>query len=189
MAINKKQWFDVPDSRVKREDGRGLYYNVEARFSDHPVINVEKSKIARHNVYDFSIVCHTRVKRAAGDAPAIKNMTSQALRFDKGKALSKEGFEQAKSLIVRCLDAWEHYQLFREAPITEGERMALRQIGEMPLSSMGRVLVDDGGKLVSHQIDDGEEPDEDDDEGEQIVVVAAPQPQKRGGGGKKRKAA
>ena len=102
MQIEKRKWFDVPDSRVKRENGKGSFYNVEARFSDHPVINVAKSKEARRNVYDFSIVLHTRVKRAMGDLPAVKNMSAHALRFDKGKALDKLEFERCKASIVRC---------------------------------------------------------------------------------------
>ena len=69
MQIEKRKWFDVPDSRVKRENGKGSFCNVEARFSDHAVINIPKSKEARRNVYDFSIVLHTRVGSVRGICP------------------------------------------------------------------------------------------------------------------------
>lgn len=167
MSINKKQWFDVPDSFVKTENGG--YYNVEARFSDHPVLNPDKSRIARHNVYDFSIVLHTRVKRATGDVPATKNMSAQALRFDKGAGMGKGDFETAKRHITRCWDAWEHYQLFREAPVSPLEASALDQILHAPPPAS--LIVDKGGELVAHAIDDGEEREE-----EEEIVEAKPAP-------------
>jgi hypothetical protein len=168
MSINKKQWFDVPDSWVKTENGG--YYNVEARFSDHPVLNPEKARIARHNVYDFSIVLHTRVKRATGDVPATKNMTAQTLRFDKAARMGKGDFDTAKQLIARCWDAWQHYQLFREAPVSALEASAIDQIMHAPQPAS--LLVDKGGELVEHTIDDGEEREDE----EEIVEVkpAAP---------------
>jgi hypothetical protein len=187
MSIDKKQWFDVLDSRVEREDGKGFYYNVEARFSDHPVINIEKSRIARHNVYEFSVVLHTRVKRAAGDVPAVKNMTSQPIRFDKAK-LSQEQFNEAVKLIARCYDAWLHYQKFREAPVTSGEEKALLQLNQMPAAAIkskkgkpATVMVDIGGDLVERQLAGADE-DEDADEhaGATFDATTSGRPHSRG---------
>jgi hypothetical protein len=165
----KRKWFDVPDSLVKRENGEGTYHNVEAGFSDHPVLNVEKSKLARRNVYDLSIVLHTRVKRAMGDLPAVKNSSAQTIRFDKGTALGKLDFETAKAAIVRCWAAWEDYHFHRKALVTETEKWALRQINEMPLP--GKVLVDVGGKLVEYDTVDPEEAEADDDDDDRPAVT------------------
>lgn len=167
MPINKKKFHDVEDSWVDREDGKGGYYNVQARFSDHPVINPGKSQIARHNVYDFAIVLHTRVKRTMGDAKAQENLTAQTIRFDKGKRLGSDDFEKAKALIVRCWDAWEYYQQYREAPVTESEQTALHQIELQRAHSLapGKVLVDVGGVMVERDLDpDSEDRDEEEDE-------------------------
>lgn len=175
MTNPKKQWFPVKDSLTKGERGKS-YFNVEARFSDHPVINVEKSKIARHNVYDFSIVLHTRVKRNAFDGPAQPNVSAQALRFDKGAKMGGPDFDAAKNAIVRCWDAWEHYQTWREAPVTTAEKMALEQIEAMPLAALGTVKVDVGGKLVDARRA-GDESDDDDDDDDLAVAsfkAAAP---------------
>ena len=170
MPIEKRKWFDVRDSLVKRENGEGTFCNVEARFSDHPVLNLAKSKEVRRNVYDLSIVLHTRVKRAMGDLPAVKNMSAHVLRFDKGKAaIDKTDFETYKASIVRCWDAWKDYQLHRQAAVTDMETWALKQINEMPLP--GKVLVNVGGQLVEYDTVDPDEAEEDDDD-EQAVVTA-----------------
>lgn len=176
--LNKRQWFDVPDSLTEREDGKSSYCNVEARFADHPVLNPEKSRIARHNVYDLGIVLHTRVKRGPGDVKAQPNMSGLTLRFDKGDRQSKENFEAAKQAVQRCRAAWDHYQLFRKAPVTEMEVRALAQLKTVPEPHKG-VLVDIGGKLVRKDFDidkdedDGDEPDLDIEE----APPAAPQPE------------
>jgi hypothetical protein len=165
MAINKKQWFDVRDSVVEREDGKGKYFNVQARFSDLAVINVEKSRIKRHNVYEYSIVLHTKVKRTMGDQAAQPNVTSQPLRFDKPE-LRGPDFEAAKALIMRCPEAWNHYQKYREAPVTEAEEKALHQIA-LHLAHQarpGKVMVEVNGELVERDIDpDAEEEDPEED--------------------------
>ena len=140
----KKKWFPVPDSLTKRDDGRGKFYNIEARFEDHPVINVTKSQEARTQIYDTSIVLHTRIVRGAF-GPAIKNMSSQPIRFDKGRGgttldqygkptvgLRQEDFNAAKALIQRCWEAWEYYQSFRTAPVSDLEEEALRHLARMP---------------------------------------------------------
>jgi hypothetical protein len=166
MAINKKQWFDVPNSMTKREDGKGSYYNVDARFSDHPVINIEQSRIARHNVYEFSIVLHTRVKRAMSDARAQPNMSAQAIRFDKGATLGGDAFEAAKLLLVRCWDAWEHYQKFREAPVSASEELALHQIEVQRNRDLApsKLTVSVGGQLVERDLESGDDYIEDVDD-------------------------
>ena len=46
-AVDTKKWFDVPDSIFEDDDGNE-YYNVQAKFADHHILNVEKSKAARH---------------------------------------------------------------------------------------------------------------------------------------------
>ena len=167
--IDKREWFDVPDSLVMREDEKGTYHNVEARFADLPVINVEKSRIARHNVYDLSTVLHTRVKRIMGDARAQPNMSAQPIRFDKDKQ-GQSDFEAIKGMIMRCWDAWRHYQLYREAPITPSEELALHQI-ELQRNRQavpGRVTVDIGGELVERRVDDSE--DDNSNETEEVVL-------------------
>lgn len=173
MTNPKKQWFDVLDSKTKKEGGNGFFYNVEARFSDHPVINIEKSKVARHAVYEWSIVLHTRVKRIADGAMAQKNMSAQTLRFDKGEAMGELDFEAAKKAIMRCWDAWEHYCTWREAPVTTAEIMALEQIEHAPLSALGtvKVLGRDGKLVDARRAGDDEDEDEDDDEIAQLVTA------------------
>jgi hypothetical protein len=181
--IDKRKWFDVPDSLVEREDGNSLYYNVEARFADHPVLNGEKTRVARSNVYDIGMVLHTRVKRAGGDAAAIKNMSAQVLRFDKGEdrsvittihgpngpmphrggdsGMSKEDYVAAVKAITRCGDAWQHYQLFRKSPVTVMEQKALKQIMAAPEAERPKgVLVDVGGTLERMNFDPDAEIDD-----------------------------
>jgi hypothetical protein len=160
--INKKQWFDLPDSLTKTEDGKSEYYNVEGRFRDHPVINVAKSRIMRHNVYEWSITFETRIKRAAADAPAVKNLHSTPIRFDKGSELQQTEFERALAAIRRGWDAWQHYQKFREAPVTDAERQALQIITDQPAPQT--LMVDTGSGLKPVKLDDDEERDEDDDD-------------------------
>jgi hypothetical protein len=161
----KKRWFDVPDSLTKSEDGKREYFNVEARFHDHPVINVAKSTLARHNVHDFSIRLEMRVKYASGDVPAVRNATHHAIRFDKGSGLRSEDFKATMLLIQRCWDAWQHYQTFREAPISEAERVAIRLIEQRPEPST--LMVDTGNGLRAVRLDEPEEGD-DDDEGDYL---------------------
>jgi hypothetical protein len=191
---DKKKWFDVPDSLI--DDGESEpYYNVQAKFADIPILNVEKSRIARHNVYDLGIVLHTKVLRGEDGAPATKNATSHVMRFDKGEdtrvasfrqgpdgkevvhydgcaGIGKEAFEAAMRDILRCWDAWQHYQKFREAPVHPMERKAMEIIGKRPSASVGTVMVDRGdGALVAQKIDDDENLDEDE--------VSAPLPIKK----------
>lgn len=160
--IDKNQWFDCPDSLVKRpENEGGSYYNVQGRFADHPVINIAKSRIARHNVHDFSITFYKRVLTAL-EGPATKNSHPHPIRFDKGIGMRQEDFDIARRTIQANPDAWAHYCKFRQAPVTDLERMALGQIDRAPLSSMGKVLVDVDGELVPVDLDTEEAPDPDD---------------------------
>jgi hypothetical protein len=175
MANIKKQWFPVYDSGVpERNDknqptGKFLApFNVEARFSDHPVLNPEASKIARHAVYDWSIVLHTRVKHTADGTKALENVTSHTLRFDKGEKMGEQDFNKAKAAIMRCWDAWEHYQKFREAVVTTAEKMALDQINRSPLTAIGTVKVLKGGQLVDARRA-GDDADEDNDDEEDMI--------------------
>lgn len=159
----KFRWFDLPDSKTKREDGKGEYYNVQGRFRDHFVLNIEKSRIARHNVYDLSIRCETRVVKAPGDVPAVPNETHIPIRFDKGAALRGPDFDLCLKLLTRCWDAWEHYQTFREAPVTDEERKALELIARRPAPAT--VLVDKGdGKLTAMPLAEREPGEGDEDE-------------------------
>jgi hypothetical protein len=161
MKMDKGRWFNAPDSLTESEDGKSEYYNVEGRFADHPVLNPEKSRIARHNVYDIGIILHTRVKKAAGDVAAQRNMSPVPIRFDKGDKLGMEDFERAKRAISRFREAWDHYQSFRRSPVTAPEQLALRQISEVPSSATGKVMVDMGGKLVPYRLDGADEADPD----------------------------
>lgn len=182
-ADPRKKWFDVPDSKCKTGDGEE-YFNVEARFADHPILDVDACKIARHNVYKCGIVLHTRVKKNWLDRKAIANASSFVLRFDKGpdqtvttmvpgpapgmmvphregkSGMSKEQFDQAVSLMARCWDAWEHYQTFRKAPVTELELKAVEIINMMPSSRFGRLVADKSGNVIEI---DPIEPEVDDD--------------------------
>jgi hypothetical protein len=167
VAINpKKRWFDVPDSLTKEDLGNGKfreYYNVEARFADHPVLDMPASVKARHNVYRFSIVCEQRIKRAAIGAPAVKNMTPYVLRFDKGSGLPRQDFDAAKAVIQRCWEAWLHYQTYREAPITPDEARAVELINRGPAPDTVMVMTSAG--LLPFKVDDGEvREDEDEDD-------------------------
>jgi hypothetical protein len=182
--IDKTKWFDILDSMFVDEDGDECF-NVQAKFADHPILNVEKSKAARHNVYDLGIVLHTKVLRSNDASPALKNGTSHVMRFDKGEdtrkasyrqgpdgkevvhydgcpGMGKDAFDAAVKDIMRCWDAWQHYQLFRKAPVHPLEARALEIINSKPLSSLGTLMVDRGdGTLVAHQVENDEDGDED----------------------------
>jgi hypothetical protein len=189
--IDKKQWFDVADSLIN--DGEHEpYHNVQAKFSDIPILNVEKSKAARHNVFDIGIALHTKVLRLADGTPAFKNSTTHVLRFDKGQdtrvasyrpgpdgkevihydgqtGMGKEAFDAAVRDIMRCWDAWEHYQKFRLAPVHPLETRAMELIAKKPISALGTVMVDRGdGQLVAFQ------PDTDDDADDEDVAPLPP---------------
>lgn len=200
MTIDPKQWFTVPDSELKDQDGEpnGIF-NIDARFTDHPVLNVEKSRIARHNVYDLAPCLHMRIlHNADGDPLQIKNSVSHVMRFDKGEdtrvasyvpgingpvlhydgsaGMGKEEFQAAIRDILRCWAAWQHYQNFRESPVHPMEKKALEIIEQMPTSQRpGVVMVDVGGKIEARVIP---QVDQDDDDDEQPARRSAPR--KRG---------
>lgn len=163
--VDKKKWFDVADSLFEDDDGNE-YYNVQAKFSDHAILNIEKSRAARKNVYEVGIVLHTKVMRQSDLTPAIKNSSSHVMRFDKGEdtrvmsyragpdgkdiihydgktGMGKEAFDAAVRDIMRCWDAWEHYQKFRTAPIHPMEEAALEIIRFKPLEQIGTLETDD----------------------------------------------
>lgn len=199
--IDKKQWFPVRDSLTNDEEGNE-FYNVEAKFSDHPILNVEKSRIARHNVYDLGIVLHTRVLRTAAGERAIKNSSSHVMRFDKGEdtrvrsmqpgpegnpvlhydgspGMGQEAFQAAVSDIMRCWEAWEHYQLFRKSPVHPMEEKALEVISQKPKLKTVK-MVDIGGTLVPLRPgEDDEDEDSDPSEPEQIKQPSRPAPKGR----------
>src|SRR5688572_15203797 len=198
MTIDTKQWFPVPDSELMDQDGEPTgIFNIDARFTDHPILNVEKSRAARHNVYDLGPCLHMRIlHNSDGDPVLVKNGTSHVMRFDKGEdtrvasqrpgpagnpvlhydgspGMGKEEFEAAIRDILRCWAAWQHYQLFREAPVHPLERKALEIIDQMPTSKRpGVVMVDVGGKIEAREIEQSDG-DEDDD------VPVRPAPRKR----------
>jgi hypothetical protein len=184
FQAEKTKWFPVEDSELKNQDGEGTgVFNIDARFADHPILNVSKSRIARHNVYDLGPSLHMRIlNNADGDPVQVKNGTTHVMRFDKGEdkrvashvagpggnmllhyegpeGMGKEDFEAAVRDIIRCWPAWVHYQKFREAPVTLMEEKALAIIAAKPLVSGGKIMVDVGGTLQARQIeaDEGEE--------------------------------
>lgn len=204
--IDPKQWFDVKDSKTKDGEAGEAYYNVEARFADHPILDVSASRIARHNVYFLGIVLHTRVKRTAHGGPAIKNSTSVVFRFDKGMdetttvqaigpegttvasrvgkaGLSKEDFDSYIKWIVRCKEAWEHYQKFRKSPVTDLEKEATKAIERLPANgNASRVIVDAKGNPL--MVDGIEEEETDDldfipEEGSTVVIHEQPKSRKK----------
>lgn len=187
MTIDTKQWFPVPDSELKDQDGEPTgVFNIEARFTDHPILNIEKSRIARHNVYDLGICLHQRILYNSDLEPLqIKNSISHVMRFDKGEdtripsqkpgpngnmvlhydgcpGMGKEEFDKAVKDIVRCWSAWVHYQNFRESTVTPLEEKAMRIIDAMPTSGRpGVVMVEIDGKLQPREFEqDGEEEEE-----------------------------
>lgn len=185
--IDEKKWFVVMDSELKDLNGEGTgVFNIEARFADHPILNVAKSKIARHNVYDLGPCLHMRILYNSDGGRAVKNGTSHVMRFDKGEdmrvpsqqlgpggnmvlhydgpeGMGKEGFEAAMRDIMRCFDAWQHYQLFREAPVTPLEQKAMQIIETLPSRRSTTIMVDKGGRLEPREIEQSDE-DEDEDE-------------------------
>ena len=184
-VVDSKKWFDVPDS-IFIDDNGNEYYNVQAKFADHFILNVQKSQAARHNVWDVGIVLHTKVLRITDATPAIRNGTSHVMRFDKGEDLrvksyrpgpdgkevehydgpegmGAQGFDAAVRDIIRCWDAWQHYQLFRTSPVHPLETKALDIISKKPLHVLGTVIVDRGdGNFETVRL----EPDEEDDPAE-----------------------
>lgn len=173
----KNKWFLVPDSLTDHESGKpeDRFYNVEARFRDHPVLDVAASEIERHNVYKPGIACEQRVIKAAIGTPAVKNMTPHVLRFDKGPKLPRVDFDACVAVIKRCWDAWQHYQTFREAPVTREEERAVALImrGPRPDEIM---MADANGRLTKVIIDDGEEPEGDELDAEDGAEDQAPAP-------------
>jgi hypothetical protein len=213
----KKQWFDVRDSKCRGEDGQ-IYYNVEARFADHPVIDAVESRKAGHAVYKLVPQVHMHVKKTIFGTRSIKNSTSVVFRFDKGRdetqitgsvvgpagtmvphregktGLSKPDFDRAIALIMRCWEAWEQYQSFRLAPVWPLEEEAMKIIAGKPKSARGvHLVVGRDGSLVEYTPADefDEDEDFDPDEGVEMpehVVRPIPAPH-RAKSGRKPKAA
>jgi hypothetical protein len=207
--IDKNKWFDVTDSGSKNDQGE-IFFNVEARFGDHPIIDVHASNIARHAVYFYGPVLHMRVKRTSLNVSAIKNCYSVVMRFDKGapdirieqgiapngqsvpsrvgkEGMDKEAFNRACKLIARCWDAWEYYQKFRKAAVTELEQEAVAIISQSPNKVKSRLMVDREGKIMEvDPVRDDEAEDEPDftpEAGSEIIekpsAVAAAKPKTR----------
>lgn len=205
MTIDSKKWFDVPDSKSKDTDEEGEYCNVEARFADHPILDVAACKAARHNVYFYGPVLHMRVKRTSLGSKAIKNAHSVVMRFDKGfedirieqgigpqgnsvpvrvgnPGMGKEDFDRACKLIVRCWEAWEHYQGFRKAAVTELEQHALEIIAQSPGRVKGRIMVDRKGQIleIDQVYDEHAEDDPDFTPEADAVIVTGPTAKPKG---------
>lgn len=181
MAKKKQVWFDVPDSLTEEEQGNKIikYYNVEAHFSDHKVLDIRASQEARYNVYTLVPAMFLRIKRAAMGQPAVKNVTPIVLRFDKGRALPRPDFEECITAISRCWQAWEHYQADRKAEVLPEEKTALMLISRGPKPEIARVF-----KRKLRQIVVEDEDEDDDDEGEEIEateVGAGPEAGSSGG--------
>jgi hypothetical protein len=155
MKVDPKKWFHVEDSKVRDPDSGSFFYNVEARFADHPILDVDASRRARRNVYFYGVVMHTRVLKANDGAKAIANCTSHVMRLDKGRdetrhipatgpegnttttrvgksGLPREEVDRCIATIKRCPEAWNYYQQFRKAPVTELETEILKIISQMP---------------------------------------------------------
>ena len=196
----RKQWCDVPDSKSRGEDGR-VFFNVEARFADHPVIDPEASRKAGHSVYRLVPQVHMHVKRNIFGAKSVKNSTSIVFRFDKGRdeteitgqvvgpagtmvpqregkpGMSKPDFDRAVALIMRCWDAWTLYQTFRKAPVWPLEEEVLKVIAGKPMAARGvRLIADRDGNLFEFDPMDDDEEEFDPDAGvempEHIVTPA-----------------
>ena len=191
----KKQWFDVPDSKTRGEDGK-IFYNVQARFADHPALDPVASRIAGYSVHKLVPQVHMNVKKNIFGQKTVKNSTSVVFRFDKGRdetfvtgqvvgptgamvpnregknGISKADFDRYVGLIMRCWDAWEHYQSFREAPAWPLEEEAMKIIAGKPASARGvRLVVDREGNLAEYT----PAGDEDDEEFDPDADVEMPQ--------------
>ena len=222
----RKRWFDVADSKSKDGEDGEAYYNVEARFADHPVINPAESRRVGHSVYQLVPQLHMHVKKNIFGSRSIKNSTSVVFRFDKGKdetqttaqvigptgqmvpnregkpGLSKPDVDRAISLILRCWDAWEHYQTFRKAPVWALEAEVIGNLALRARADKGVKLVvgrtgrvDAEGKPVYDLVeydpisdDEDENFDPDGDIAEDIILAQPPLPVK-GKPGRKPKAA
>ncbi len=223
--IDKKKWFDIPDSKTKGDDGN-VFYNVEARFADHPVVNIPASKkIGLGSVYDLVPQLHMHVKKNIFGNRAIVNSTSVVFQFQKGRdetaattqvigptgamvpnrvgkvGLSKADIDRLASLIMRCREAWEHYQKFRQAPIWPLEEDVVKIIAQKPKAAKGVLVIagrtgrtDSKGEpvydLIEYdQLNDDNEEDHFDPDGDNMpedIVLAAPV---KGKPGRKAKAA
>jgi hypothetical protein len=203
--VDPKKWFDVADSMFMDDDGNE-YYNVQAKFTDHYILNIEKSQEARHNVFDVGIVLHTKVLRVTDASPAIKNSSSHVMRFDKGEdrrvasyrpgpdgkevihyegseGMGQQAFDAAVRDIMRCWDAWVHYQLYRTAPVHPLETKALDIIAKKPLHELGTVIVDRGdGKFETVRLETEDEDDDDPADAPKLpgpVRTAKPKPKRK----------
>lgn len=212
----RKKWFDVPDSKSKDGDEDSAYYNVEARFADHRVLDAPASHQAGHSVYQLVPQVHMHVKKNIFGNRSIKNSTSVVFRFDKGRdmtvttgqvmgptgqmvpnregrpGVSKWDVDRYVDLILRCHEAWLHYQTFRLAPVhpLEEEVVAAinRKLGKdkgvhLVVGRTGRV--DKDGKPIYDMVeyspleddeDDNFDPDADIDVTEDVVIAAPPPP-------------
>ncbi len=224
----RKRWFDVPDSKSRDGEDGEAYYNVEARFADHPVIDPAKSRLAGHSVYQLVPQLHMHVKKNIFGNRSIKNSTSVVFRFDKGKdetvttgqvvgptgqmvpnregkpGMSKPDVDRAIALILRCREAWDHYQTFRQAPVWPLEEEIVRNLAQRARADRGVQLVvgrtgqtDKEGKPIydlveyramSDDEDDNFDPDGDIPEGIAIAQAASPAPAKAKPGRKPRAA-
>lgn len=195
--IDKKKWFEMPDSSVKDAEGKHMYFNVEGRFADQTVLDPEASRKARHSVYFYMPVFHTRVIRVHDGERAIPNASSIVLRFDKGfdetqsvpaigpdgttvmSRVGKDGLHAddiAKYIaaIKRSPEAWEHYQKFRKSSVTELEQYIVARAMQSPhdvkkRGANGEVLEDDD---ILEQDMTALDPDQDIDPN--IVIVQPP---------------
>lgn len=207
--IDEKKWFDVDDSRLRDEKGKIIpdsEANIDCRFADHPILDVVASRAKRHNVYFYGPVLHMRVKQTGLGVKAIRNSTSFVMRFDKGPediqteqgigpqgnsvqvrlgspGMGKEDFDRACKLIVRCWDAWEHYQTFRKSAVTELEEEAMEIINQSPNRVKSRIMVDREGKIVEvdqvHYEQGDDDPDLRIEPGAEIAAGPAPKPRTR----------
>lgn len=208
MTIDKKKWFPLEDSKTRDEKGRIIpdsEANVEARFADHPILDVKASKAARRNVYFYGPVLHLRVIKTSLGVRAVKNSHSYVLRFDKGPediriesgigplgnsipvrignpGMAKEDFDRACKLIVRCWEAWEYYQKFRQSAVTELELHCLEIISQTPNKLKGRLLVGRDGNVM--EVDDVHDAIEDEVDftppEPDALIVAGPSPKPKG---------
>ncbi len=161
----RKRWFDVPDSKSKDGEDAEAYYNVEARFADHKVIDPASSHRAGHAVYQLVPQLHMHVKRNAFGKPAIRNSTSVVFQFWKGRdetavtgqvvgptgqmvpnregknGLPKVDIDRLVALIQRCREAWDHYQTFRQSPVWPLEEEVLRNLSLKDKADKGVHLV------------------------------------------------
>lgn len=109
-------------STINQDSGSATYSkvdlkNVVGRFSDHQVIDGEKSREAGKSIYKKTTILETRCLSVINGRGT--DISSTPIRFDRSYR------EASLKAIARFPEAWTYYQKVRKAQILEDEFAAI----------------------------------------------------------------